>query len=114
MVISGLFVSSSKEELLTSNARDEQRGGDSYYLREWWCVDCQGQKPLHHSKRSKASLLFLEWIDGKKSFMEAEFLQQKTWIYQIVKEFIKLETLSYNAIGCLAFKSEDKPDTLWS
>ena len=69
------------------------------------CIIPSGARPPY---------FFLEWIDGKKSFMEAEFLQQKTWIYQIVKEFIKLETLSYNAIGCLAFKSEDKPDTLWS
>ena len=69
------------------------------------CIIPSGARPPY---------FFLEWIDGKNSFMDSEFLQQKTWINQIAKEFIKLETLSYNAIGYLAFKSEDKPDTLWS
>ena len=53
---------------------------------------------------------FLEWIDGKNYFMDAELIQKKIWINEIAKEFIKLEKLSYNAIGSLTFKSEDKPD----
>ena len=59
--------------------------------------------------RTRPPYFFLEWIDGKSSFMDAELLQ-KMWINEIVKEFIKLEKLSYNAIGSLAFKSEEKPD----
>ena len=65
---------------------------------------------LHHSKGGEASILPLRRIDGKDSFIDAELLQKKTWINEIAKEFIKLEKLSYNAIGCLAFESEDKPD----
>ena len=62
---------------------------------------------LHHSKGGEASILPLRRIDGKDSFIDAELLQKKTWINEIAKEFIKLEKLSYNAIGCLAFESED-------
>jgi hypothetical protein len=51
-----------------------------------------------------------EWIDGTNSFMDAGLLQHRRWINEIAEEFIKLEKLSYNAIGCLAFKSEDKLD----
>jgi hypothetical protein len=61
-------------------------------------------------KGARPPYFLLEWIDGKGSFMDAELLQQKTWIIGIAEEFIKLEKLSYNAIGCLAFKYEDKPD----
>ena len=61
-------------------------------------------------KGMRPPYFFLEWIDGKSSFMDADILQQKTWINEIAKEFIKLEKLRYNAIGCLAFKSESKPD----
>ena len=59
---------------------------------------------------TRPPFFFLEWIDGKSSFMDAELLQKKRWINEIAKEFIKLEKLSYNAIGSLTFKSEDKPD----
>jgi hypothetical protein len=49
---------------------------------------------------------FLEWLDGKDAFMEADLVQKKTWINEIAREFIRLETLSYDAIGCLTFKSD--------
>ena len=65
------------------------------------CIIPRGARPPY---------FFLEWFDGKNSFMDTELLQQKMWINEIVEEFIKLEKLSYNAIGCLTFKSEDKPD----
>ena len=54
------------------------------------CIIPKGERPPY---------FFLEWIDGKNSFMDAELLQQKTWINEIAEEFIKLEKLSYNAIG---------------
>jgi hypothetical protein len=60
--------------------------------------------------REASPYFLLEWIDGKHSFMDVGLTQKKTWVNEIAKEFIKLEKLSYNAIGCLAFKSEDNPD----
>ena len=53
---------------------------------------------------------FLEWLDGDASFMDAEPLQQKAWIKEIAREFIELEKLSFDAVGCLAFESEDRDD----
>ena len=54
----------------------------------------------------------LEWM--VKFLMDAELLQQKTSINlnDIAEKFIKLERLSYDPIGCLAFESEKKLDTL--
>ena len=49
---------------------------------------------------------FLEWLDGDDAFMGADLAQKKTWINEIAREFIRLETLSYDAIGCLTFKSD--------
>jgi hypothetical protein len=62
------------------------------------CIIPRGAKPPYS---------LLEWINGKDFFMDAELLQQKSWINEIAEEFIKLEKLSYNVIGCLAF---NKPD----
>lgn len=49
---------------------------------------------------------FLEWLDGKDAFMGADLVQKKTWINEIARVFIRLETISYDAIGCLTFKSD--------
>lgn len=65
------------------------------------CIIPRGARPPY---------FLLEWLDGEASFMDADLRQQKACISEIAKEFIKLEKLSYNAIGCLAFKSEDSPD----
>lgn len=37
--------------------------------------------------------------------MGSDLVQKKAWISEIAREFIKLKTLSYDAIGCLTFKS---------
>ena len=49
---------------------------------------------------------FLEWLNGEDAFMGADLVQKKTWMNEIAREFIKLETFSYDAIGCLTFKSD--------
>jgi hypothetical protein len=61
-------------------------------------------------RENRPPYFFLEWLDGKASFMEADLFQQKAWIKEIAKEFIKLDNLSYDAIGSLTFNTEDGPD----
>lgn len=65
------------------------------------CIIPRGEWPTY---------FFLGWLNGKASFMEADLFQQKAWINEIAKEFIKLDNLGYDAIGSLAFNSEDGPD----
>jgi len=65
------------------------------------CIIPRGERPPY---------FFLEWLDGEASFMEADFFQQKAWINEIAKEFIKLDNLRYDAIGSLTFNPEDGLD----
>ncbi|KAF8903325.1 hypothetical protein CPB84DRAFT_1774571, partial [Gymnopilus junonius] len=59
---------------------------------------------------ARSPYFFLEWLDGKASFMDGTLGQQKSWITEIAKDFVKLEELAYSAIGCLTFTSDDGSD----
>jgi hypothetical protein len=100
--------SASPHELLTQEMNSE--------VATLTALECAGLRIATAKSRciiqrgAGPTYFFLEWLDGEASFMEAENFQKKAWINEIAKEFIKLDKLSYNAIGSLTFKSEDGPD----
>ena len=45
-------------------------------------------------QEERQTYFFLEWLDGEDDSMGADLVQKKTWINEVAREFIRLETLS--------------------